>query len=178
MRNLCSPWASLLWAPIVAGGLAVLAAGDAAAQERTTATYDSWVVTCQTAPGPTPVKTCEMVQVAQVQGRNIPFSRVAIEHPVRGKPTKLLVQVPVNVSLAGTMRLQTSNADPGLTAPFDRCVPAGCFAEFAITDDTIRKFRSTTENGRITFKNAAGRDVAIPLSFKGFGQAFDALSAE
>jgi len=148
------------------------------AQERTTATYEGWVVTCQTAPGPPPVKTCEMAQVMQVQGRNTPFSRVGIEHPARGKPLKLLVQVPVNVAALATVRLQTGNSDPGLAAQFDRCAPAGCFAEFAMTDDTLRKFRTATENGKITFKNAVGRDVVIPLSFKGFGQAFDALAGE
>ena len=40
------------------------------------------------------------------------------------------------------------------------------------------KIRVAAEAGKITFKDAAEHDVVIPLSFKGFGQAFDALSKE
>jgi invasion protein IalB len=167
-----------LWAPLLATALVMPMAGKAAAQERTTATYDAWVVQCQIAPGPPPQKTCEMAQTTQVQGRNILFSRVAIEHPIRGKPLKLLVQVPVDVSLLASVSIRTSASDPGLIAPFDRCVPAGCFAEFEITDDALRKFRTAAETGKVTFKAANGRDIAIPLSFKGFAQAFDALAVE
>ena len=38
--------------------------------------------------------------------------------------------------------------------------------------------RALTVQGRFEFKDAAQRNVAIPVSFKGFGQAYDALSKE
>jgi invasion protein IalB len=146
--------------------------------QRTTATYSDWVMECETQAGPPIQKICAMSQVAQVQGKNIPFSRVAITHPEKGKPVHAVVQVPVNVSFATQVRIQTSDTDPGIAAPFGRCVPAGCFAEFDIAEDTLRKFRDASGPGKMTFADAGGHEVAIPLSFNGFAQAFEALAKE
>jgi invasion protein IalB len=68
------------------------------APQQTTATYGDWVVQCQMRAEQTPEKVCDVAQVAQVQGKNIPVSRVAIGHPTKGQPLKLIVQLPVNVS--------------------------------------------------------------------------------
>lgn len=152
-------------------------AGNAAAQQSTTATYEDWVVQCRS-DAAQPHKTCEMAQVTQVQGKNVPFSRVAIAHPVKGQPVKLVVQSPVNVSLSANVRIQASDTDPGLAAPFARCIPAGCFADFDVRDDALKKFRAAAGPGKLSFVDAAGHDIVIPLSFNGFGQAFDALAKE
>jgi invasion protein IalB len=169
---------SPLWAPLFAIVCAVMFAAGAAAQERTTATYDNWVVQCETVPGPPSRKSCEMAQVAQVQGRNTPFSRVAIEQPVRGKPVKLLVQVPVNVLAQSDVHIQIGATDQGLTGPFDHCLPVGCFAEFDLSEDTVRRLRAASGTGKVTYKIANGREISIPLSFKGFDQAYAALVKE
>jgi invasion protein IalB len=161
----------LLFASIVIG-----AATPAEAQESTTATYEDWVLQCRVQPGPPAQKTCDIAQVSQVQGR--PLSRLAIPHPQKGQPVKLVIQVPVNVALRGNIRIQASDADPGLTVPFDRCIPEGCFAEFDVRDDMLRKFRSAAGAGKLTFTAANNQSVAIPVSFKGFGPAFDALAKE
>lgn len=162
--------------------LTAAGAGHATAQQATTATYDDWVLQCQTEPATLPQpaqRACDMVQVTQVRGGTTPFSRVAILHTVKGQPIKLVVQLPVNVSLRTEVRVQASDADPGIVAPFDRCLPGGCFADFEIKDDIIKKFRAAgAKPGKVTFKAANGQDVAIPLSFKGFAQAFDALSKD
>jgi invasion protein IalB len=161
----------LLFASIIIG-----TAMPVEAQESTTATYEDWVLQCQVQPGPPAQKTCDIAQVTQVQGR--PLSRLAIPHPQKGQPVKLVIQVPVNVALHGNVRIQASDADPGLTAPFDRCIPVGCFAEFDLRDDVLRKFRNATGAGKLTFTAANNQPVAIPVSFKGFGPAFDALAKE
>jgi invasion protein IalB len=157
--------------------LVFLGASGVGAQQSTTATYDDWVVQCQTEAASSQ-KNCDMAQVTLVQGKNAPFSRVAVEHPAKGHPVRLVVQVPVNVSLPSNVRLQGNDADPGVVAPFDRCLPAGCFADFDLKDDAVRKFRDASGAGKTTFKAADGHDVNVPVSFKGFGQAFDALSKE
>lgn len=145
------------------------------APQSTTATYSDWVVQCQTLPGPPPQKFCEMTQISQVQGKNIPFSRVGIAHPVKGQPLRVVVQVPVNVAFATNLRIQTGDADPGITAPFTRCVPGGCFAEFELKDEELRKLRAATGSGKLSFADAGGHEISVPLSFNGFAQAFDAL---
>jgi invasion protein IalB len=148
--------------------------------QRTTASYDDWIVECQTQTGPQPDKVCDMSQVAQVQqaqGR-VPFSRVAITHPTRGQPVKLAVQVPVNVSLRRQVRIQMSDSDHGWSAPFTRCVPVGCFADFSFNDEALSKLRAAPGPGKVSFSDAGGHDIAVPLSFKGFSQAFEALAKE
>jgi invasion protein IalB len=135
--------------------------------QRTTATYDDWVVQCETQTAPPAQKICDMAQVTQVQaqGRTNPFSRVAIAHPVKGQPIKLVVQVPVNVSFATSVRIQTSDTDPGFVAPFARCLPVGCFAEFDIKDELLKKLTAASAAGKLSFTDGGGHDISVPLSF-------------
>ncbi len=153
------------------------AAPAAASQEpqHTTATYGDWVVRCDIRPGPPAQKNCDMEQLAQMQGQANPVSRVAIPLPPKGATPKLFVQLPVNASFGAPIRITADGKDPGVTAPFRRCVPAGCFGEFELKDELQKKFRASTEPGKIIFKDAADHEVAIPLSLKGFVQAYEAL---
>jgi invasion protein IalB len=154
------------------------AQGDA--PQSTTATYGDWVVQCQTQAGPPPQKLCDMAQVAQaqVQGRTVPFSRIGIARPAKGEPVRFIVQVPVNVSFATNVRIQTADADPGIVAPFARCLPSGCFAEFDLKEEMLRKFRAAAAGGKLTFADAGGHEISAPVSFSGFAQALDALLKE
>jgi invasion protein IalB len=143
--------------------------------QSTTATYGDWVLQCVTRAGPPRETVCDMAQVTQIQGKNIPFSRVAVAHPEKGQPVKLIVQVPVNASFAADVRLQPADNEAALQAPFQNCTPNGCFAQFELKDEAMRKLRSATSAGKLSFADAGGHDVAVPVSFNGFGQAFDAL---
>lgn len=159
-----------------------LIAQRADAQQSTTATYEDWTVRCLTNAGPPPQKACDMEQLSHLQSKEQPFSRVAIARPEKGKPVSLAIQVPVNVWLASGIRIEIDGKDAGkdasLSAPFTRCGPAGCFAEIALNAAAIQKFRAGTAPATIVFANAVQAPVTIPLSFKGFGQAFDALAKE
>jgi invasion protein IalB len=143
--------------------------------QRTTATYEAWVLRCDIQPGPPPQKNCEVAQVAQVPGQPNPISRVAIGRPVNAEAAWLQIQLPVNASFAVGVRVQTDDKDPGMLVPFRRCIPAGCFAEAELREDSLKRFGASVDAGKMTFKDAGERDTVIPLSFKGFGQAYDAL---
>jgi invasion protein IalB len=155
-------------------------AASAGTPQRTTASYDDWVLQCATLAGPPAEKTCEIAQVvqAQVQGKSLPFALVAIPRPVNAMPIKILVQLPVNVSLRTNVIIQTDKTDLGVAAPFARCIGSGCVAEFDLKEDVVKKLRSAAGPGTITFKNANQQDVVVPLSFKGLAPALDALSKE
>jgi invasion protein IalB len=99
-------------------------------------------------------------------------------HPVKGQPIKLVMQVPTNVTLSTNVRIQIADADPGVAAPFARCAPAGCFVDFELKDDTVKKFRAASGNGKITYADVTGHEVVVPLSFSGFDQALEALAKE
>jgi invasion protein IalB len=168
----------LLPACLLVAALVAAAPGPAAAQERTSATFDDWLLQCEVQAGPPARKVCDIAQVTQMQGRNTPLSRIAVPRPEKGQTVKLAAQVPVNIQLKANIRIQLSDGDPGLTVPFNTCVPAGCFAEFELKDDVVKKFRAATGNGKLTFKTTNGQPVVIPVSFKGFGRALDALAKE
>ena len=102
---------------------------------------------CNARPPATPpaAEVCDMAQVTQVQGRNVPFSRIAVAHTEKNQPFKLVVQVPVNASFGTNVRIQTSDEDPGIEAPFTNCTPNGCFAEFELKEEILKK---TARGGR------------------------------
>jgi invasion protein IalB len=143
--------------------------------QRTTATYGDWVVQCVTTTNPPSEAVCDMAQVTQLQGKNVPFSRIAVAHPDKSQPINLTVQVPVNASFTTQVNIQAGDDDPGIIAPFTACTPNGCFAEFALRDDMLKKLRAATSAGKVSFADAGGHAVTVPISFNGFGAAFDAL---
>src|ERR1044071_9648044 len=91
---------------ILACALLAGAAGVAMAQtpQQTTATYEDWVVRCETQAGPPAKKSCEMVQFTQRQGQGV-ISQVSIGHPVKGLPSKIVIQVPAGVWLPSGVKL-------------------------------------------------------------------------
>ncbi len=165
----------------LAAALALAAAVSAAlaqAPQRTTATYGDWTMRCELRDGPPPSKQCEMVQTATAQGQANPISQVAIGRATKTEPFKIVIQLPLNVWIPSGVHYVIDPKGPGVTAPFKRCVPVGCFADFNMTDDLMKQMKAQTGQGRYEFKDAAERVVTIPISFKGFGIAYDALLKE
>ena len=156
--------------------------GAPSAPQQTTATYEDWIVRCETHAGPPPQKFCEMVQFTQVKGgqggQGGIVSQIAIGRPVKGQPVKLVIQLPIGVWLPTGIKLMASAKDAGLLTTFKRCLPQACFTDAEINADMIRKFRTTTEAGQIQFKDGNQKDASLPVSFKGFGTAYDALQKE
>jgi invasion protein IalB len=146
--------------------------------QRTTATYADWIVQCETQTQAPHQKVCDMAQTTQLSGKNLPFSRVAMAHPIKGQPVRLMVQLPVNVTFGTHVRIQTGDADPGISAPFARCIPNGCFADFDLKDDMLKKLRAASGTGKLSFADSTGHEVVVPVSFNGFNQAFEALAKE
>jgi invasion protein IalB len=149
------------------------------APQQTTATYEDWIVRCETHPGPPAQKFCEMVQFTQVKGgQGGIVSQVAIGRPAKGQPVKLVIQLPIGVWLPTGIKLTAGAKDAGLLTTFKRCLPSACFTDAEINGDMIKKFRTTTEAGQIQFKDGNQKDASLPVSFKGFGTAYDALQKE
>jgi invasion protein IalB len=152
-------------------------AAAAPTPQRTTASYEDWTVRCETRGTPA-VKTCEMVQAVTTQGQASPVTQIAVGRSGPKEPVKVVFQLPVNIWIPGGVRLVYDAKAAPLAAGFKWCAPAGCFADLDLNNDMIKRLRGLTAQGRFEFKDAGQRDVAIPVSFKGFGQAFDALTKE
>ena len=145
--------------------------------QQTTATYDDWIVRCATVQGPPARKNCEMAQNNSQANGNV-ISQVVIGRASKTEPTKMVVLLPLGIWLPSGVKLVADAKDPGLVATFKRCLPQACFAEVDIGNDALRHYRMTTEQGHLQFKDGNQKDTTLPVSFKGFGTALDALAKE
>ncbi|MBR0655108.1 invasion associated locus B family protein [Plastoroseomonas arctica] len=141
------------------------------APERTLAAFGDWVVRCErVASG----RSCEMAQTMADQ-RQQPVAVVAF---ARGTPLRIVVQVPVNIAVAEPARL---TVEPALVLPFRSCVPQGCFAELALSDAAVvtrMRARAADASARLEWRDPAGTQQMVPVSFRGFSDALDALNRE
>jgi len=141
------------------------------APERTLAAFGDWVVRCERAAG---ARVCEMAQTMADQ-RQQPVAVVAV---ARGTPPRIVVQVPVNITVAEPVRL---TVDPALVLPFRSCTPQGCFAELALADAAVvtrLRARAADAPARLEWRDPTGAQQGVPVSFRGFSDALDALGRE
>jgi invasion protein IalB len=145
----------------------------------TTATFGDWVLTCQRLPeGSKPARICEVVQSIQVQGQQAPFARIAIGRIASNQSLAVTVVLPNDIRLPSIVHVGTDAKDKGPDLNWTRCVPGGCFAETALSLETVKQWRSTTQASKVSFEDAAGREIGFPISFRGLPQALDALTKE
>ena len=94
-------------------------------------------------------------------------------------PTSIMpVQVPVNASFSNQRpnpdrRRRSRHCRPVRTLHAKRLLRG-----LDINDDVLKKFRTATGAGKLSFADAGGHGVSVPQSFNGFNQAFDALLKE
>ncbi len=152
------------------------AAGQSApAPERTLAVYGEWMVRC----GPRPSgegRACEMAQT--VQGpRQQPVAQYVFGRTAPDAPWQLLIQLPLNVSVATPVRL---TLDPPLTLAFRTCAPSGCFAGLDLDEATLRRLTGApaTTVAAIEYRDANQGEVKLPFALRGFTDAFAVLGRE
>ena len=121
-------------------------------------------------------KACEMVQATQMSGQTQPTTQIVIGRQSKDGPLKVVFQVPINVSLAAGVKLAAEGEQADITSNFSHCVPTGCFAVTDLKENVVKKLRGLTTNGKFQFKDSTEREIAIPVSFKGFAEAYDALT--
>jgi invasion protein IalB len=146
----------------------------------TLATFGDWALRCQRlGNGAETRHLCEVTQQIRAQDQQNPVAELAIGRLTKADPLRLTVVVPVNVTFSSS---PTFSADGKVPEPLDlgwrKCLPGGCIADALLKEDVLRHWKTQTSDGRITWMDAAGRDLAIGLSFRGLTQAFDALSKE
>ncbi|MDJ0387706.1 invasion associated locus B family protein [Roseomonas sp. E05] len=157
------------------------AAPAAPVPERTSSSYGDWVVRCENraAEGTTSAsRICEMAQGVQNQQQQ-PIAQIAVGRLARSQPWRLIVAVPANVFAPGATRLLPEEGGQPVPLQLRTCTPANCTLEAELTEALQRRLRSREGGmGRIEYKLANESDMSIPVSFRGFGTAFDALQRE
>lgn len=149
-----------------------------ATPERTAASFGDWVLRCEAAVAPVK-RICEVAQIIAPQGQTTPIAQVALGKVTANESSRLTVMLSPNIAISAKPQISVAKSGGmSVELSWQSCTPGGCFATGAITDDTIRIFSTQTEPGRVLFKDATGRDVALPLSFRGLTQALAALAKE
>jgi invasion protein IalB len=183
-------FAALLLAPSIAVAQAAKESAKEAAKpatpapvpsapERTTASFGDWVLRCEGTTITPAHRVCEVAQAMTVQGQAAPIAQVAVGRQAPNDPKRLTIVLPTNIALAA--KPQVAIAKAGATPielTWQRCAPGGCFASAPISDEALNTLGAQTEPGKLAFKDAADRDIALPLSFRGLTQALAALAKE
>jgi invasion protein IalB len=148
----------------------------------TTASYGDWVLRCQRiGEADKAQKVCEIVQTVQAgqQGQQQPVAQLAFGRVNKTDPWRMTAHLPTNILLPSVAKLTTGEKDAKpLELPWRRCVPVGCFADASLSDAQWKALRGETENAVLDFTDSASRAVKLPISFRGFAQAVDALAKE
>jgi len=133
------------------------AAPAAAQPEFTTAGFGDWLLRCS-------------------------HAQLAIGRAAAGQPLMLTLVVAPNITITTAPKIALPGAAGRASSNVDlnwrRCLPGLCFADANASDASLAQMRRQTENGRLDFQTADGRDMQLPISFRGISAALDALARE
>ncbi len=157
-------------AVMLAGGIA-----SAEAVESTTYRFDDWQVVCQQDDEHHNLCTMSQQGIDRKSGRQI--YQVAVSFPDGSGQPRLDVLVPLGVSLPFGVRIEV---DKGAGAPFNMryryCVGSGCLAETNMNQKMLDAFRHG-HKASIHVQDQNKKDLALPISLKGYTKAFSKLEA-
>ena len=147
----------------------------------TSASFGDWTMRCQRVAlnGSDQQNVCEVVYQVRAQDQQNPVAEIAIGRLKKADPLTLTAVLPVNTTFpnAPTLSADAKGGDP-VELTWRKCLPGGCFADTGMRDDLLRKWRAQAAPGRLMWKDAAGRDFTVSISFRGLSQALDALAKE
>lgn len=143
----------------------------------TTSTFGDWALRCQRmSDSAKDSRYCEVSMTIQQKDQPGPIAKIAFGRAAPDQPLRAMILLPTNVSFPSSVKIFADDKDAwGLDFAWVRCIQGGCFAEAVPSDDDLRRWRGQEASGRMVFKDAAGREIAIPVSFRGLGQSLDAL---
>lgn len=165
------------------------AAGEPKEDPQITSTaYGYWSLRCRKdAVGPKPepkdpnaekpARACEISETLEAPDHSGPIAKLSVGRPGGKGALFAVLIVPNNVSFPSSAHIRADEKDVwGLQLDWVRCIPGGCFAQAQLPDATVTYWHGLDNQGEIRFPDSTGEQVALPLSFHGFGQALDALN--
>lgn len=150
------------------------------APDQTTASYGDWTLRCNRRVDLTPPRRfCEMALIVQKPGEASAQGQVAVGRVARNEPLKVTAVLPPNLAFKTAPKLVTDGKDAvAIELAWTRCISGACFSDAPLSEETLSKLRSRTEAGRIDYRDGTDREASLPVSFRGFSQALDALARE
>lgn len=148
-------------------------AAAASTPDRTSAQYGDWTVTC-IGPVNTTERACEMSQTFVDSSQQL-IAAVAFGRPNGSAKFHMVLRVAPNVLVAQPARLTLDSETP---LPFTLCTGQFCVMHMELPDNALSgKLRALApeQPARLAWRNAAGNEVAVGISARGFGGAWDAM---
>jgi invasion protein IalB len=136
------------------------------------AQHGDWQIVCNKPPG-SRSEVCALVQSVTAEDRNNVGLMVYFQRLPNGSRI-LRVFAPIGVLLPTGVGLKIDNADVG-HAPFLRCQTFACFAQVAVDDQLVAKFKNGKTALFVIYQSEEA-GIGIPISLNGFAQAIDSLN--
>jgi invasion protein IalB len=146
------------------------------AQQRTTAIYGDWTLSCVIVPSGW--KSCGLVQSQKLATQLSAVSQIGVGRTTETGPLKVSIEIRPDAGAPSEVKLIGDDNVTIITAAFKWCTSALCLADADLSDTDIKSLRSQKSRGKLVYKNASQTDVSIPISFSGFSDALDALQKE
>lgn len=164
-------------------------AAQSSEPEALTAVYGDWTVQCSTTQlDPAPARVCEIVQTIRATtqaseaepGKPINVAQVAIGRVRVEEPYQVTVLLPFDVVLTSPVSIALEAAGELLPAlVWSRCIPAGCLANIAVSEATLKQLLQATGSAKLRWQPAsAAQPFQAPVSLKGLPSAFEYLSSK
>ncbi|WP_370677324.1 invasion associated locus B family protein [Pleomorphomonas sp. PLEO] len=146
----------------------------------TTATYGDWTLRCQRIGEDAKAgKVCEVVQMTQMESQRAPTTQIAIGRLPNDDGLHLTAALPVNLSFPSEIKVSMPGAKPiTLTPELRRCLPVACFADMELKADQLKMLLAAETSGTLSFRDANGQTIAVPISPRGLPQAVAALQKD
>jgi invasion protein IalB len=152
---------------------------EKSAQPSVTSTaYGDWNLRCRQGNGSeATTHFCEISQTIEAKDQSGPIAKVSVGRPTPGGALHVVIILPNNVSFPSSVHIRSEENDKwGLELNWLRCIPGGCFADAELSNPTVVHWHGLDTIGSIIFRDAAGDEISLPMTFHGFGQAIDALN--
>lgn len=156
------------------------AAGSNQLPDHISTTFGDWTLRCDRRLDLTPPqRVCELGLVVQKAGESGAQAQIAVGRVARSAALQITAVVPPNLAFQTKPRVVVEGQDPSSTdLSWTRCIVGGCFADSPISPALLNSLRSRTDPGRLEYRDGAGREVTLSVSFLGVKSALDALARE
>ena len=143
--------------------------------DTTTEFFGDWSIICGAPAAGSNERSCEVDTTLTVRGQTAPIARIAFVRQAKDKPTRIVALVPVNVTIASGVKIESDPGKSGVNLTFKSCVPAACIADGDTSKEQVQGFRTQSKAGQITFADASGKTASLQFSLHGLDQALNSF---
>ena len=131
-----------------------------------------WAVNCKSGAKEKELE-CRMSQTVVLKQSGQVLTNVAFRIPTDTKKLEIIVQLPLGMLLPAGATVQVDE-NPPQRLNIRACDRSGCFAQAPIAPETLALLRKGKQL-KVGFQNLAEKQITIPLSLDGFGDAYEKM---